>query len=119
MIGYCRFCGQSRMVDGDPTMSEEELNQLATSICECSGATHEAWKNSTMEVYDQDLEVLFGKRPEIKKLMHYAGEQILDGKMISLSIKQSGEKSIGLRLKDMGLQVKISNKTTMENISHG
>lgn len=107
MLGTCRFCGQQRMVDGDPDMTEDELNQLATSICECPGATHEAWKTSTMEVYEQDLEVLFGKRPEIKKLMRYAGEQILDGKMVSLSIKQSGEKAIGLRLKDMGLHVKI------------
>lgn len=119
MLGTCRFCGQQRMVDGDPDMTEDELNQLATSICECPGATYEAWKTSTMEVYEQDLEVLFGKRPEIKKLMRYAGEQILDGKMVSLSIKQSGEKAIGLRLKDMGLHVKISTKTTTENISHG
>lgn len=48
---------------GDPGMTEEELNQLATSICECQGATHEAWKKSVLEEFGQNLEVLFGKRP--------------------------------------------------------
>lgn len=119
MIGYCRFCGQSRMVDGGPEMTEDELNQLATSICECPGATHDAWKQSTMEVFGQDLEMMFGKHPEVKTLLRYAGEQIIDGKMLALTIKRSGEQTIGLKLKDKGLCITKSVRIKEESVSYG
>ena len=119
MIGYCRFCGQSRMVDGDPGMTEEELNQLATSICECQGATHEAWKKSVLEEFGQNLEVLFGKRPGLKKLLAAAGEMIMDGKLKKLTVTEAEGKTIALAIKDKGLCVTITEKTKEETISHG
>ena len=119
MIGYCRFCGQSKMVDGDPGMSEEELNQLATSECTCPGAVREAWKNSVLEEYDQNLEVLFGKKPELKKLMRAAGELIMNEKIEKLTITEAQGKTIGLKPREKGLCITITNKTKEETMSYG
>ena len=119
MIGYCRFCGQSRMVDSDPGMTEEELNKLATSECTCPGATREAWKNSVLEVYDQNLEVLFGKKPELKKLMREAGKLIMSDGIKKINITEVQGKNIAVNLKDNGLCVTITNRTKEETMSYG
>ena len=92
--GYCKFCGQAYMVDADPEATEEELNELATAKCGCEGATYYAWKKSTLEVFAQDLEVVFGKEnKEMKDLFADAGKMIMNGKMKALTIKQSDENS--------------------------
>lgn len=47
-IGFCRFCGNSRMVqvDGDPDdYTKQELNDMASLQCNCPQAT--AWRDQT------------------------------------------------------------------------
>lgn len=47
-IGYCRFCGNARMVqvNGDPDdYTPEELNNIATLQCNCPQSI--AWKDQT------------------------------------------------------------------------
>lgn len=119
MLGTCRFCGQQIMVDADPDATEDELNILATSRCECPGAVHEAWKELVLEEFNQNLEVLFGRKPGIKKLMAAAGELVADGKIKKLSITESQGKTIALGVKDKGLCVAITNRTKEETISYG
>ena len=119
--GFCKFCGQAYMVDADPEATEEELNELATAKCGCEGATHYAWKKSTLEVFAQDLEVVFGKEryKPMMDLFANAGEMILNGRMKALTIKQSDEKTLNLKLKDKGLCITVTEKSKMENISYG
>ena len=118
--GFCKFCGQAYMVDADPEATEEELNELATAKCGCEGATHYAWKKSTLEVFAQDLEVVFGKENKaMKDLFATAGEMIMNGRMKALTVKQSDEKALNLKLKNKGLCITVTEKSKMENISHG
>ena len=100
--------------------TEEELNELATAKCSCDGALAAAWKESVLEVFRQDLEVVFGKENgDIKKLFGQAGEMIMRGRMKSLTVKQSDEKSLNLKLKNKGLCITVTEKSKMENISYG
>ena len=118
--GFCKFCGQAYIVDADPETTEEELNELATAKCRCDGALAAAWKESVLEVFRQDLEVVFGKENgDIKKLFGQAGEMIMRGRMKSLTVKQSDEKSLNLKLKNKGLCITVTEKSKMENISYG
>ena len=97
--GFCKFCGQAYIVDADPETTEEELNELATAKCSCDGALAAAWKESVLEVFRQDLEVVFGKENgDIKKL---------------------DEKSLNLKMKNKGLCITVTEKSKMENISYG
>lgn len=117
--GFCKFCGQAYMVDADHEATEEELNELATAKCGCKGATHYAWKKSTLEVFAQDLEVVFGENEVMKSLFAKTGEMIMNGKMKALTIKQSDEKTLNLKMKDRGLCITVTEKSKMENISYG
>ena len=118
--GFCKFCGQAFMVDADPDATEAELNELATAKCTCDGATNYAWKNSVLGVFAQDLEVVFGKENgDTKELFRTAGEMIMNGRIKSISCKQSAGKTLGLKMKDKGLCITVTEKSTMENISYG
>lgn len=118
-IGFCKFCHQGINVDADPGATEEELNTLATSRCECPGAVHAAWKELVLEEFNQNLEVLFGKKPGIKQLMTAAGGLVADGKIKKLTITESQGKTIALGVKDKGLCIAITNRTKEETISYG
>ena len=118
--GFCKFCGQAYIVDADQEATEEELNELATAKCSCEGALAAAWKESVLEVFRQDLEAVFGKENgDIKKLFGQAGEMIMRGRMKSLTVKQSDEKSLNLKMKNKGLCITVTEKSKMENISYG
>ena len=119
MIGYCRFCGQSRHIETEDEMTQEEANVKATENCECYEATHEAWKNSTLRTFEGDLEMMFAKVPEIKTLLRFAGEKIIDNKMLSITVRRSTEQTISLKLKDHGLCITRTDKTKEESISYG
>ena len=119
MIGYCRFCGQSVMVDADADATEEHLNDLATDKCRCDGAMHFAWKKRVLEEFDQDIEVMFKDGDDLKGIIAQAGAMIINQEISSVSIKVKAGKTIGVGMKDKGLHIKITEKNTMENISYG
>ena len=44
---------------------------------------------------------------------------IMRGRMKSLTVKQSDEKSLNLKMKNKGLCITVTEKSKMENISYG
>ena len=107
------------MVEADQDATTEELNELATDKCGCDASARYAWKKSTLEVFAQDLEVVFGENEAMKGLFAKAGEMIMDNRMKTLTVKQSDEKTLGLKMKSMGLCITVTEKSKMENISYG
>lgn len=120
MTGCCRFCGQYITVEADPDTPEAMLNELATRKCKCEGAEIYAWKLSTLEVFGQDLETVFGDdKQDIKEMLMAAGKMIVNGKIMSIRVKQEEGKTLGLKMKKKGLCITVEQKSTMENISYG
>lgn len=39
-IGYCKFCGQSRMIQYADRLTQDDLNKIATEECKCGAAMH-------------------------------------------------------------------------------
>ena len=107
------------MVEADQDATTEELNELATDKCGCDASARYAWKKSTLEVFAQDLEVVFGENEAMKGLFAKAGEMIMDNKIKTITVKQSDEKTLGLKMKSMGLCITVTEKSKMENISYG
>lgn len=117
--GYCKFCGQTYMVEADEDASKDELNELATAKCDCQGAALYAWKKETLAVYDQDLEVIFKTGDdELKELFYRAGRMIMNGQMETLNVRTEHDKTVSLKMKKSALCITITEKTTMENMSH-
>ena len=59
------------------------------------------------------------KNEAMKGLFAKAGEMIMDNRMKTLTVKQSDEKTLGLKMKSMGLCITVTEKSKMENISYG
>lgn len=119
LVGYCKFCGQSYMVYADETYTEDDLNELATDKCTCGQAANRRWKNSVQEVYMQDVEMIFSKDEEMKDLFAMAGKMVIDGKINAISVKQSAEKTLTLKMKGRGLCIQTTEKQKTENVSYG
>lgn len=119
LVGYCKFCGQSYIVYADETYTEDDLNELATEKCTCGQAANYRWKKSTQEVYMQDVEMIFSKNEEMKDLFAIAGKMVIDGKIREISVKQSAEKTLTLKMKGRGLCIQTTEKQKTENVSYG
>lgn len=116
--GICKFCGQTYMVEADEDATKDEINELATAKCDCPGAANYAWKKETLAVYDQDLEVIFKPGDPLKDLFYHAGRMIMNGQIQTMGIKTDRDKALSLKLKKSALCITITEKKTMENMSH-
>ena len=119
-IGYCKFCGQSYMLEDDgEEHTQSYLNELATEKCNCYEAGRYAWRQRVMETYGQDLHMIFqDDDKDLIDLLKKAGEKIAEDKINSCTLKVSDTKTIRVSLKNHGLCLKVTDKKTMENISH-
>ena len=120
-IGYCKYCGNSRMItDVDGPLTEEEMNRIATQNCDCEQARWQAQKERTLEVYDQDLFVLLGEgREDIKEILRKAGAMILEGKIGGIALSMPNDAAIKVRFKTNGLATSLVKKNTQETLSCG
>lgn len=120
-IGYCRFCGASRMLPEEAgSRTEEELNEAATRLCDCEKGKWYAQSLRIMEVYEQDLHLLLGEgREEIKAVLLPAGSLILEGKIGGISMSLPGDASIKVRYKKNGLATSLVRRNTQETLSCG
>lgn len=42
-LGYCKFCGQSRMIGYTDDLTQDEIDVIATDGCSCEGARRETY----------------------------------------------------------------------------
>lgn len=117
MIGYCKFCGQSVMLDDDVT--DVDLTELATEKCKCGQAATYRWKKRVQEVFRQDMEIVFKNNEAMKELFAQAGKMIVDGQIGQISVKQTPEKTVTLKTKGSGLCIQVTEKKKTENVSYG
>lgn len=121
-IGYCRFCGASRMITDEDAeeMTTDELNEEATRLCECSKAKEYDQIHRIMEVYRNDLFLLLGEEKEnVRNVLYLAGALILEGKIGSVSMSLPGDASIRVRFKKNGLSTSLTKRNTQETMSCG
>lgn len=119
-IGFCKFCGASRMIDADEPMTKEQLNEAATEQCTCGQAVEYARNKRIMEVYAQDLFVLLGEDKEkLRGVLYAAGALILEGEVGGVSMKLKGDASVKIKYKGNGLNTSLVRKHTEETQSCG
>lgn len=121
-IGYCRFCGSSRMIPNEDAeeMTTDELNEEATRLCECREAKKYDQIQRIMEAYKNDLFTLLGEDKEnVRNVLYLAGALILEGKIGSVSMSLPGDASIRVRFKKGALVTSLTKKNTQETISFG
>lgn len=88
-IGYCRFCGNSKIVeikDTDKEYEQTELDILAADQCTCEGACHERKKAADLETASAYIDNLVDKEDLAKAIKGFI-EPLQDYKAMSISIK--------------------------------
>ncbi len=93
VTGVCRFCCQTRVIDGSADMAEEEKTEKATMYCDCDAAKIYRERMQRMSLAEQSIEVLFGEgagdfvQPGVvTQLMKIGVSAINDGDIKSMTI---------------------------------
>lgn len=77
--GTCRFCGQMRAMDQCPeNSSKEDLQEMATRLCDCSEAVHYRVVQSQIESAQGKVTELFTENAEFYGFQPLDDEHILE-----------------------------------------
>ena len=118
--GVCKFCGQSRIVQvsEDKTYTQDEINKIAESECDCDiakmlRARNEAWGNlqgMLAEKFPDD--VIDEKEKHIKELLQLAGKEMSEMYIDSIKFR-AGKESYSLSLtQNLVFKLKINRTET-------
>lgn len=108
--GHCIYCGQMVVVNAMQDWSEDEINQAATSQCECDAAQSYIKAQRRKEKAKKRIHELFGSAAE-KPI----AEEVVD--ILLLSVDAIEEKTIKSLTVDIGQGAKGKIiKTAKENI---
>ena len=89
IFGYCRFCGNSRIVevkDPDKLYEQNELDLMAAEQCNCEGACHERKKSADRQTTEAYIDDLVDKEELAKALKNFI-EPLQDYKAQSITVK--------------------------------
>ena len=73
-IGRCRFCGQTRMLETVGELSQDELDNMATDLCNCPEADTIRRKKERQDKIDEFVEMHF--KGHIKDKIYEAIEEV-------------------------------------------
>ena len=115
-IGFCKFCGQSRVVHTvSDDLNQLELDLLATDLCTCPDADKERRKKERKERIADFVDKHF-KDEELRADIHDAIDKIWDPEhrrkhtLTSISLQPSEDMTIKI-WKDADFNLRIKAKT--------
>lgn len=119
--GACRFCGQLRMFHTIFPWGQDECNEAATELCECTQAVIYTKRKSRKEKVIKAIEEKFGENaknpvPEVAAVMMAAVEPIVNRKIDSVAIKDGKVKyKLSMTSKDtVKVEQTVTNNNSME-----
>lgn len=85
--GTCRYCGQVHHMQTTGQCSEEQLNEWATEMCNCSGAKMEKKRKTLEETAKNNIEKLFREHyPETADLLRQAVNPVVRSLIASVTV---------------------------------
>lgn len=119
-IGYCKFCGNSRMIMKSDKMSEAERNEQASLECDCEGARAERNILELIQSGEHSLKLIIGKKSEktAKALIPFV-EMIARGKIKKVSINFDGITTASLYTSSSGKKITAETRETVVECSDG
>lgn len=113
LIGYCRYCKNSRIVTNPPEdPSEETLNDYASEQCDCEGARLERKKKADSQTLSEYIDNLADK-PEIAKALKNFIRPLQDHKAQAVSVKVDDKTKFTLKVNQDG-ELSIQRTDTMQ-----
>ena len=88
--GACRFCGQIAQFKALEEFNENELDELATELCECDGAITYTREKDRRERAHQRIDELFADEDNMTEermtYIHGAVEPVMDGTLEKVAV---------------------------------
>ena len=119
--GICRFCGQLRtvMVPDGKEFSEEELNAIAGTECNCSAAEEEREIGNIKDAAAESIEKILVKKEgsTAAGILSAAIDPIARKKVKKVSVNMDGELVCSMYMK--GKKIIVEARQTMVEYSDG
>lgn len=117
-IGYCKYCGNGRVVELPEGVSQGALDQEASATCSCYRAMEARKKETQKEVCIAQLgEMLHEKHPEIEELLVSGIDALQEGKFEKITINTGFSKTIRMRMTKDGIKIEVERKMKEENLA--
>lgn len=120
IIGYCKFCGNSRIVMESEGMTEEDLNNQATLECDCEGARAERNIQYLIKTGEHSLKMIIAKKSQktADALLPFV-EFIARGKIKKISINFDGITTASMYTASSGKKIAVETRETVVEYSDG
>ena len=119
-IGYCKFCGNSRMVMESEGMTEEDLNNQATLECDCEGAKAEREVQYLVSTGKASLNLIVAKKSKktAEALVPFV-ELIARGRIKKISINFDGITTASMYTTSSGKKIAVEIRETVTEYADG
>lgn len=120
IIGYCKFCGNSRMVMANDKMTEEDLNNQASLECDCEGARAERDIQHLISTGEKSLDLIIAKKSKktAEALLPFV-EFIARGKIKKISINFDGITTASMYTASSGKKIAVETRETVVEYADG
>lgn len=120
MIGYCKYCGNSRIIQATEGMSEEDINNQASYECDCDGAKEERDIQYLISTGEKSLKAIVGKRSKAleKTLMPFI-ELIARKKIKKISVNLDGITTASIYAASSGKKIAVETRETVIEYADG
>lgn len=117
--GVCRFCGQKKFLEVPDYMTDEEVNEEASTECYCKEAKAYKEKKERAELIEQaktsakgTTHILFHEEfPEIEELFNAAINPLVDKKIKKLTITTGGKTKATISFSKDNIKVEREDKS--------
>lgn len=119
-IGYCKFCGNSRMVMESESMTEEDLNNQASLECDCEGAKAEREVQYLVSTGKASLNLIIAKKSKktAEALIPFV-ELIARGRIKKISINFDGITTASMYTASSGKKIAVETRETVVEYADG
>lgn len=114
--GFCRYCGQIRMVEAD---DEAKANMKATSLCDCSEGKAARDAQQQAESARINIHILFkDEEPWVEKILTAGIEDMQAAKLKKLTIKTFDGVTAEMKISGNGI-ISVERKETVTDHLEG
>lgn len=119
LVGTCRFCHQQRFVEhADPTLTQEDINEIATVECDCEEAMRERELMNSVRAVSQNVNQSVKLAREVREAVIGLLKPIAMGLIQNANIKIDDMTTVKVSIKNGRLTcVKtVKENTTVDEI---
>lgn len=119
MIGYCKYCGNSRIVQKAEHMTEEEINNQASLECNCEGAREERDVQELIDSGRKSLKLVGKKSGAVERALEPFVELIARKKIKKISVNFDGIVTASVYMPNSGKKIAVETRETVVEYSDG